>query len=255
MIIKKLKIDDFEDVEHLELSFSPQVISLEMPVADTVRKAVAVILKSVRMKDFAGDLCIKPGTSISAEIDINGEEYFVTARGSPETGGFEYDVRDDRGDHRFDFYDMIHVCEEEDRLSCFHYDEGKPYSRRLKQYKDIEKYYPEGVFSEITDGIGCTRTFRALLNEYIKGFRYQRFPIRDDRRVAIRNDGEFVLTDSGGAMEPISLTEGERKLFEYMCFLYVNDFWKRVELVRDINHVSRPVMIPEGFCNAPFSPH
>ncbi len=243
MIIKKLKIDEFEGIGHLELSFDSQLISLEMPEADSVLKAVAVILKSVRMEDFAVDLCIKPGTSISAEIDINGDEFYVTASGSPETGGFDYDVRDGSGDPRNDFYEMIHVCEEEDRLFCFQYDEGDPYSRRLKQYKENDKYYPGSVFAEITDGIGCTRTFRALLNEYIKEFKSQCFSIRDDRRIAIQNDGEFVLTGICGVQEAKNLSWEERGLFEYLCFLYINDFWRRVESIRNINHVSRPMMI------------
>ncbi len=243
MIIKKLKIDDFEDIGHLELSFDSQVVSLEMPKADTVLKAVAVILKSVRMEDFAEDLCIRSGTSISAEIDIIGAGFFVTARGSPETGGFDHDVRDSSGNCRSDFYEMIHVCEEEDRLSCFQYDEKEPYSRRLKQYKETDKYYPEGVFSEITDGIGCTRTFRALLNGFIREFEPCMFPERSDRKVILNCNGEFVPYNFESSEMAVELDEEEKIIFEMLCFRKLNAFWNTVEDVRNCNHVVWPLFV------------
>ena len=246
MIIRKLKIEDFEDVERLELTFDSSLIRLDMPGAGAAAKAVAVALKSVLMKDFAEDLSIRLGTSISADIDINGAWYFVTARGSPKTGSFDHDVRDAGGKPVCDFYERIRVNEEEDRLSWFRCDPSDPYSRRLKHYREADKYYPQGVFSAITDGIGCTRTFRALLSEYIKGFRSYCFPIRKDRRIALQNDGEFVLTDTDGTQIPINLTGEERELFEYLCFLHLNDFWRRVESVRNINHVSRPLIVSEA---------
>ncbi len=243
VIIKKLKIDDLEDIGHLELSFDSRVVSLEMPEADTVLKAVAVILRSVRMEDFAEDLCIKPGTSISAEIDINGAGFFVTARGSPEKGSFEYEVLDGSGNHRYDFYEMIHVCEEEDRLSCFQYDEKEPYSRRLKQYKETEKYYPEGVFSEITDGIGCTRTFRALLNGFIKEFEPCILSEQSDRKVILNCDGVFVPFSLESSERAVELNKEEKIRFEMLCFRKLNAFWNTVEDVRNCNHVVWPLFV------------
>ena len=243
MIIKKLKIDDFESIGHLELSFDSQIVSLEMPEADTVLKAVAVILKSVRMRDFEEDLCISLGTSISAEIGINGAMFLVTARGHPETACFDYDVRDDSGNPRYDFYEMIRVCEEEDRLSCFQYDERKPYSRRLKQYKESDKYYSGSVFSEITDGIGCTRTFRAVLNKYIRDFEPCIFPERRDCKVVLHSDGEFVPCCLDSSEKLVELSKEERIRFEQLCFRKLNNFWNTVENIRNYHHVVWPLFL------------
>lgn len=245
MIIKKLKIDDFEDIGHLELSFDSQIVSLGMPEADTILKAAAVVLKSIRMKDFSDALCIRPGTSITAEIDINVAMFLVTARGNTEICGFDYDVRDGSGNPRKDFYEMIHVCEEEDRLSCFQFDEGAPYSRRLRQYKETDKYYPGRIFSKITDGIGCTRTFRALLSRFIKEFVPCMFPERSDCQIILTCDGEFVPCCSGSSEKLVELTKEERIRFEQLCFRKMNSFWNTVEAVRNCNHVVWPLFVIE----------
>ncbi len=243
MRIRKLKIEDFEDVGSLQRSFAPGPIRLEMPEAEAVEKALAVILKSARLRELAGDLRIRPGSRIAAEIAIGDDLYHVTARGRPDEGGFDYEVRDVSGGSRTDLYGRIQVSEEEDRLSWFRYDPKDPYSRRLNHYKESDKYYPEGAFAALTDGIGCTRAFRALLNEYIAAFEPQPFPGRDDCRIALRSDGIFVPEDPGDPGRRIDLDEKEKESFEYQCFVGINDFWRKVESVRNCNHVARPLIV------------
>ena len=88
LVIKSLTIKDFEDISFFEASFDPDYVMLDMPEAETVAKAVSVILKSVRMQNFSDELHITTGTFMSAEVDINGETFFVTAKGCPEKKGF-----------------------------------------------------------------------------------------------------------------------------------------------------------------------
>ena len=71
-----------------------------------------------------------------------------------------------------------HLCAEEAELLRFRPDPESPYAERLKRYRDIDRYYPGRRFETLTDGIGCTRTFRACLNEYIKHFEPYPFPGR-----------------------------------------------------------------------------
>ena len=242
MVIKSLTIKDFEDISFFEASFAPDCVMLDMPEAETVVKAASVILKSVRMRDFANELQIRPGTSISAEIDINGESFFVTAVGNPEKTGFFHETKGSDGRVRRDFYDRIYISEEEDRLSLFCYDPKDPYSKRLMRYKDPEKYYPEGNFTGLTDGIGCTRTFRAMLAEHMKEFKPCTIPGLSWCHISLKSDGAFVLDDSSISRTNNKRYEAERnRIFEFMCFLSINGLWMDVEELRNCNHTGWPI--------------
>jgi hypothetical protein len=243
MIIRSITICDFADIGYLKATFDSQVIQLTMPEADTVMKAIAVILKSVVVKDFISRIRIRSGTSISAEICVNGEVLYVCARGSPSSGGFDYSVRDGAGRPVSGFYEAIHVNEEEDLLSWFGFDPDALYSQRLRQYKQADRYYQEETFSRMTEGTGCTRTFRALLNRYIKDFESLPLPGKQNCCITIKGDGTFVTEKSEDSVLPVPLTENERISFEFQCFLAVNDFWRRVEAVRNMNHIKRPLVV------------
>ncbi len=243
MIIKKLMIRDFEDIGYYEETFDSRIIQLTMPEAETVMIAIAVILKSAAVKSFTGRVRIKPGTSISAEICVNGEVLHVHARGDPYENRFDYTVRDASGWLISGFHEAIRVNEEEDLLSWFRYDPGALYSQRLRQYRQADRYYPEDAFSKITGGTGCTRTFRMLLNEYIKDFEPLPIPGRKNCYITLKSDGAFAAESAEDSFAPVTLTGNERINFEFQCFLAVNDFWRRVEAVRNLNYIKRPLIV------------
>ncbi len=243
MIIRSITICDFADIGYLKETFDSRLIRLTMPEADTVMKAIAVILKSAAVKGFMGQLRIRPGTSISAEICVNGEVLHVNARGDPYGDRFDYTVRDSSGRPVPGFYEAIHVNEEEDMLSWFSCDPGALYSQRLRQYRQADRYYQEETFSRMTEGTGCTRTFRALLNRYIKDFEPLPLPGRENCFITIKGDGSFAPEYAEDSSAPVALTENERISFEFQCFLAVNDFWRRVETVRNMNYISRPLVV------------
>ena len=242
LVIKSLTIKDFEDISFFEASFDPDYVMLDMPEAETVAKAVSVILKSVRMQNFSDELHITTGTFMSAEVDINGETFFVTAKGCPEKKGFTYEVKGFDGRICRDFYNRIYISEEEDRLSWFCYDPKDPYSKRLMHYKDPEKYYPEGDFTGLTDGIGCTRTFRAMLSEHMKEFKPFTIPGLNWCHISLKSDGSFVLDDRSISWTNIKRYETERnRIFEFMCYLSINGLWADVEELRNCNHTDWPL--------------
>ena len=133
-----------------------------------------------------------------------------------------------------------HLCAEEAELLRFRPKPQNPYAERLKRYKDIDRYYPGRRFEDLTDGSGCTRTFRACLNEYIKRFEPYPFPGRAEWLIVLRTDGSFALDGTGAEK-----SQGEEVtiLFEFLCFLHVNAFWGRVEELRGCRFADRPLVV------------
>lgn len=132
-----------------------------------------------------------------------------------------------------------HLCAEEAELLRFRPDPESPYAERLKRYRDIDRYYPGRRFAALTDGIGCTRTFRVCLNEYIKRFEPYPFPERAAWLVVLRIDGSFALEGAGTKKGQ----EEEIIRFEFLCFLHVNAFWSRVEELRGCRLTDRPLTV------------
>ena len=64
--------------------------------------------------------------------------------------------------------------------------------------------------------------------------------LHEDGPIVINNTGRFVLKGIPGT---VPLNETGDMLFEYLCFLNVNRFWKKVEAIRNFNHVSWPLLI------------
>ena len=59
----------------------------------------------------------------------------------------------------------------------------------------------------------------------------------------IDETGRFVTECGGKQNAADGLKEYEDRMFELMCFLNVNRFWKEFEEIRDLNHIDRPLFI------------
>ncbi len=241
MIIKKIQIEDFEDVDRLETSFDPQFAVLPSEKSKTIMKALCVALKSRSLTGEKPDQT-NSDAKIEVVIDIAGTAFYINAAVSAGTTGFDHTVKTEDGKICADFYEMIYQCAEEESLCFFTFDKKNRYSDRMRRYKDVEKYYAGGSFAELTDGIGNTRLFRSRLNEYVKSFMREENVFDNDRRMLISDIWKFVLNDS---FDNTALSNKDDVLFEYVCFMEINRFWQELEAIRDLNHVSWPLFISD----------
>ena len=107
----------------------------------------------------------------------------------------------------------------------------------------MEKFYRDGEFSEITDGMGTTRFFRACLNNFIRHFKPEQLVANKEFTILLRENGSFTVEHSGFPGEQVTLSETESTIFHYLCFLHVNAFWREIECIRDIHHTEWPLFV------------
>lgn len=142
-----------------------------------------------------------------------------------------------------EYLSLLRQCSEEKCFNNFSNFKRKNYPHRLYCYKDSERYYPQGDFSRVTDGYGCTRSFRAFMNEYIQNFLPVKLCANKNYYLNLSPDGRFVVKDQN--TDEISLSEGENVLYNYHCFLCLADFWSRAQKIRDFNRVNKPLVISD----------
>lgn len=241
LIVRRIQIEDFENTVRYESSFDSQLVVLSPENAEVIKKALGVVLKS---RSLVGEkVKAAERTIIKVEIEISGKKYFITASGLKNKQGFAYSVKTEDAELREDFYRMIHQSSEEEHLSCFSFSSSDRFSDRFRNYKDAEKYYSKTDFSKQTDGIGNTRAFRSCLNNHIKEWNNRNSGATGSNQIRIKENGETVIISSAGRCSRDVLSESDSVLFEYLCYLSINQFWQKVEEIRDFNHINWPLVV------------
>lgn len=142
------------------------------------------------------------------------------------------------------YLNIISHNAEEDSLNVFNCFKRQKYPNRLAKYKDIDKYYSMHYFKNLTDGYGTTRSFRAILNDYIKSFKPIKINKDKNYFIHLLPSGEFIVK-YGDESIITYLNESESVLYHYICFLCLADFWSRAEMMRNINRIDKPIIVSD----------
>ena len=248
MNIRKLKIENCGYIQCFEAVFRSDFIALGGINSETVASAIKLLIGGRLSKKE--ELLFRTDTAkLYAEVAFGHEEiYSVEIRGSSQTGSPEFRALkpDTQEDRTREYQRLILQSREEESSNIFSDFKKQGYPHKIKHYKDLEKYYPDNSFAEVTDGIGTTKTFRSYLKNYIRTYEPQR--LRNDKEylLILNNNGEFQVTHPNLSTDAIPcLSESEEILYHYLCFLSLSEFWYGIEQIKDMNHVRRPLLVTD----------
>lgn len=237
MIIKRITVVAFGSVEFFSESFNPELNVIETPFPSQLSAAIEILL----CNRPAPNLCsfnINNKTRIFAEVLLENEPFFVNA--SPLAENFNtlsLSACDKNGNDATDFYlySLLH-CAEQDFCESFNgRDDLLPH--RLCLYRDGNK-----SLLDRTNYIIRTASFRAHLAQYIRNFKPQPINCKKNYLLTINKEGNFEVTDPNGTVLP-HLSETEHRLFSYICFLNVAEFWDEIEKKRNMHRKRKPLLI------------
>lgn len=257
MIIRHITIDNYGGIKHLTRRFTQGINRVDPEEARAIFGAIGRVFRSpVITFDADGGPPVTDETLIRAEIDINQERYTITIRGRLPSGGICYDV-EGPGFHETDtdediktdkkkvtgarFYNRIYRSLEEASLSTYRYSPRDPYAKRLAEYMDREDTARSEQTAKETDNIVNTAVFRRCLKDYIDGYEPEWIDQSRNVRAYLGKNGVFTHRREAG--EEHSLSAKEKVLSDFSCFLKLNEFWKSVEQIRDMNHADWPLFI------------
>ena len=248
MILKELTIEQFGKIEHFDVLFQEQVTAITAPDTESIVKAIGLTTNNKRLIDCSEEFTVSDNTKIILKLEITGHSYTITARGQPHSSKCIYEAIDCKTNAAVDaslLFRNIRLCEEEEDLIYYRYNPKNAFSNRFLHYKDPEKYYAFGDFQKKTNGFGATQTFRIYLKEFIRKYgTYNSFT--DSYKTELRSDGSFIQHSPTLHHFIADLSEQEKKLFDYDCYIEVNKFWCGFEDIRDINHEKWPMLIDAG---------
>ena len=118
------------------------------------------------------------------------------------------------------------------------------YPHVLYKYKNAREFYPRKGFSKATGGVGDTEYFRQYLNNYIKNFTPERIRENKQYMLTLDSEGRFIVTDGVSEMQPC-MSETEKTIYHFLCFIHIAEFWKGLEKIRNVNYEQKPLIIDE----------
>lgn len=248
MVFKRLTINHFGKIEQLDISFREQITEITAPDTDDIVKAIGLATYNKSIIDRTGESSVSYNTKIVLQLDIAGHPYSITVRGQPYGKECIYEGIDCKSNMAVDvpmLFGGVKLCEEEESLTYYRYDQKNNFSTWLLHYKDPEKYYSFGDFQRKTNGFGFTKAFRIYLKEYFKKHGACGSFTDLCKTEPCPDEGVFqCCTDAPGDI--IDPDELEKKVCDFGCFLEVNKFWDGFENIRDMNHEKWPMLIDAG---------
>jgi hypothetical protein len=184
-------------------------------------------------------------TRIEATVLLAEKEYRVLA--TPDNKGrFKLFCQDLSGkDVTSEYlYSTTHTYEQ-DLSDVFSGDEEEILLNFLK-YANEDLYYAKGELSRYTDGLSNIKAFRRYLREFIEGFEPELLRDGKGYEIVLRKDGRYAVRCRTNGLRSNMLSESERVMFKFLCFLRTAEFWHGFEEIRDLHSVKKPLLI-SGF--------
>lgn len=115
-------------------------------------------------------------------------------------------------------------------------------------YSDLLSVYKKRDFDERKECLLLNRSkekaFRALLNEYIVGFKPRRISEQKNLYLDVTTQGKFIaVKKSGDKSFNYDLSASEQVLFDFLCFMEFNKFRQIVNSVKDFNYKEKPLIL------------
>lgn len=90
------------------------------------------------------------------------------------------------------------------------------------------------------------KAFRRYLRDFLYSFEPELLRRGKDYEIFLKKNGRYVVRHRSDGSVTNALSESERVLFRYLCFLRTAEFWAGFEALRNMHGIKKPLLI-SGF--------
>lgn len=240
MIIKRITVKNFGSIQFYDAFLTSKLNILDTLFTWEISTAIELVLCSKVLPECYST-SVRDDTLITAEVLVAESSYYIELKPTNK-GLLKLTVLDNKENDVTEFYrTIISHCTEQDTIDNF---DGRDdsFPLRLCWYRGCDDYeVPKDLHSR-SNYVVSTKTFRSHLVRYIKAFEPEPINNIKNYKATINNQGKFEVVYPGVSGE-LPLSETEEKLFWYICFLNVAEFWTDVENIRNMHHEKKPLII------------
>ncbi len=242
MIVRNVTIENFGAFHHFTCDLTDGVNMIRTREADAISYAIRLLLNSRELPPLP-PTWLRADTRIHARISAGEKDYHVTAAPHTVREDLMLCIRDDNGsDVTEEYLYLTSHCAEHDLSEIFE-NHAKDGLLRFLKYVSEDQYFSPRELSTRTNGLSDLKIFRSYLLSYVKNFKPEL--IRDGKRyeLVLGKDGRYDVTYANGKHTPVFLSDTEKTLFRYLCFLRTAEFWHGFEEIRNMHGIKKPLLI------------
>lgn len=239
-----MAIDYLGKIKHQTLNFNPGINHITSENGNELLMAIKMLFYLEKqepvMRVFGLNTVIKGTIEIEKEKEVFDITVFFNGK-SPE-----YKILNIKTgkDITLEYTGMMNQSEENKAADIFFND--VEYHKRMCRILNPSKEDRQ-IIPKCTNGLGDTQTCRKYLKEVINSFQDKAFINVETGRLCLSKQGEFFLEEEqGNSVLANNLEESEKKIFELRCFLAYSEIWNELELIKDFNHIEKPILIAEN---------
>ena len=236
MCIEYIKIENFGAIRSYRGDFSPELNIIDSRYSAEIAAAVHFVLCS-RGSSSIPERWLREDTRISAGVRLGDQRYQV--RATPVLGRLQLFAADSAGQAATKKYQyMLFHCAEQDEIEAF---DGHEKTASLRLYRYCDREINDNLSGK-TQRLSDTKTFHSHLARYIRNYEPERINCQKDYQTVINSSGQFSVRHPEFKGK-IYLSQTEQKLFNYICFLNVAEFWADFAQLRDLHHAKKPLLV------------
>ncbi len=238
MFIQHIAIENFGAIRHYDTELRQGLNVVEGRYATELREVIGFLVCNDQAH-VSSEQWLRDDLHISATICLEDTVYTVCIRSL--LGRLQMFATDPTGAEVTAQYQYaLSHCEEQNSAELF--GGWEPYiPLRLCDYCNRDIW---DILSDRTDRMIDTKTFHRYLYNYICSFVPEPINSKKNYLASINQHGEFEVILPGFEGE-IHLSETEKRLFDYICFLNIAEFWAEFESIRDLHHEKKPLLIQD----------
>ena len=228
MFIQQITIENFGAIRHYDTELQQGLNIVEGRYGTELHEAIGFLVCNGEVSGIP-EQWLRDDLLISATIRLEDTVYTVCIRsisGRPQMSATDPTGNDVTAQYKH----ALSHCEEQNGAELF--GGWEPYIHlRLCDYCDQDFW---DVLSDRTDRLIDTKTFHRYLYNYIRSFVPEPINSKKNYLASITQQGKFEVILPGFDGE-IHLSETEKRLFSYICFLNVAEFWAGFVLLDGLN--------------------
>ena len=243
MILKSLTVQNLGSVDFFSCDFFDRLNVVKTRYIDTISAVLRFVLHHTSPP--LPDCWVREDTRIDAHILLEGEHYLLVAtpnQAQKDLCSFCYDERGVDVTLKYR-YRSLH-CAEQDVSDVF---EGREDTMLLRclQYTNADFYASPEELSAQTNGFSDTGAFRRHLRAFLDHFQPELLHDGKQYEIVLEKSGKYAVRCKIDTRTPPLLSESERTVFRYLCFLKTAEFWQGFEEVRNLHFVQKPLIIKD----------
>ena len=243
MILKNITIQNLGTVTQFSGSFTNGYNVLKDHRTAELLFAVRSVLN--HKETPPPNLRVEASTKIDAELEVEGKRYFVHISPSPTLSKMDIQCHGEGGeDLSAEFKYLTSHPPEQDLSEVFSCNDRT--LLRFLKYANDDLYYSPKELQKTTGGLSAIKAFRAYLRSFIKNFKPEKLRDGKEYEITLEKSGKYAVRYKKDGEVATSLSESEKMIFRYLCFLRTAEFWGGFEELRNMHSIKKPLLI-SGF--------